>query len=109
MSLEGATPYYRRDKRVDCRACHMPKVESLNDRAAKNGVIASHQWLGANTAAPLFYGQTKQVERIKEFLSSRVVNADIFALKREATGETFHELASGNQVGLKPDEEVTAE
>jgi len=77
----------------------MPKIESLNDRAAKNGVIASHQWLGANTAAPLFYGQTKQVERIKEFLGSKVINADIFALKRETTGETFHELASGNQLG----------
>src|SRR2546423_1523079 len=44
MSLEAATPYYRREKRVDCRACHMPKVESLNDRAAKQGVIASHRW-----------------------------------------------------------------
>lgn len=108
-SHEVVSPYYSTEQRIDCRGCHMPKIESLNDRAAKNGVIASHQWLGANTAAPLFYGQTKQVERIKEFLSSRVVNADIFALKREATGETFHELASGNQVGLKPDEEVTAE
>src|SRR6267143_1759456 len=108
-SHEVVSPYYSTEQRTDCRGCHMPKIESLNDRAAKNGVIASHQWLGANTAAPLFYGQTKQVERIKEFLSSKVVNADIFALKREATGETFHELASGNQLGLKPGEEVTAE
>src|SRR5258708_22673099 len=108
-SHEIVSPYYATEQRIDCRGCHMPKIESLNDRAAKNGVIASHQWLGANTAAPLFYGQTKQVERIKEFLSSKVVNADIFALKREATGETFHELASGTQLPLGRGEEVTAE
>ena len=108
-SHEAVMPYYRAEERVDCRGCHMPKIESLNDRAAKNGVIASHQWLGANTAAPLFYGQTKQVARIEEFLSSKVINADIFALKRESTGETFQELASGSQLALTPGEEVTAE
>ena len=108
-SHEAVSPYYRTAERVDCRGCHMPKIESLHDRAAKNGVIASHQWLGANTAAPLFYGQMKQVERIEEFLSSKVINADIFALKRESTGETFQELASGSQLALTPGEEVTAE
>jgi Flp pilus assembly protein TadD len=108
-SHEAVSPYYRTEERVDCRGCHMPKIESLHDRAAKKGVIASHQWLGANTAAPLFYGQTKQVERIEEFLSSKVINADIFALKRESTGETFQELASGSQLALTPGEEVTAE
>jgi len=108
-SLEVVLPYYRREERVDCRGCHMPKIESLNDRAAKNGVIASHRWLGANTAAPLFYGQTKQVELTKEFLSSKVMAADIFALKRESTGETFRELANGTQLTLIPGEELTAE
>lgn len=108
-SRESVSPYYRSEERVDCRGCHMPKIESLNDRAAKNGVIASHRWLGANTAAPLFYGQTKQVQLTEEFLSSKVINADIFALKREATGETFHELTTGNQLALKAGEELIAE
>jgi Flp pilus assembly protein TadD len=108
-SHEVVLPYYRTEERVDCRGCHMPKIESLDDRAAKNGVIASHRWLGANTAAPLFYGQTKQVELIKDFLSSKVIAADIFALKREATGETFRELANGSQLTLTPGEELTAE
>lgn len=108
-SHESVAPYYRTEERVDCRGCHMPKIESLDDRAAKNGVIASHRWLGANTAAPLFYGQAKQVELIKEFLSEKVIAADIFSLKRESTGEMFHELASGSQLTLTPGEEVTAE
>jgi Flp pilus assembly protein TadD len=72
-------------------------------------VIASHRWLGANTAAPLFYGQTKQVELIKDFLSSNVIAADVFALKRESTGETFRELKNGSQLTLMPGEELTAE
>jgi len=108
-SLESVSPYYRADARVDCRGCHMPKIESNNDRAAKQGVIASHQWLGANTAAPLFYGQTKQVQRTEEFLGANVINADIFALKRESTGEVLTEVSSGNQLSLRPGEEITAE
>ncbi|HEY0762429.1 MAG TPA: multiheme c-type cytochrome [Pyrinomonadaceae bacterium] len=108
-SLESVSPYYRAEARVDCRGCHMPKIESNNDRAAKQGVIASHQWLGANTAAPLFYGQTKQVQRTEEFLGANVINADIFALKRESTGEVFSEVSSGSQLSLRPGEEITAE
>jgi Flp pilus assembly protein TadD len=108
-SHEAVSPYYRSEERVDCRGCHMPKIESHDDRAAKNGVIASHQWLGANTAAPLFYGQTKQVERIEEFLKAKVINADIFGLKRASTGETFVELNNGRQLALNAGEELTAE
>jgi tetratricopeptide (TPR) repeat protein len=108
-SHESILPYYPTEERVDCRGCHMPKIESRNDRAAKNGVISSHQWLGANTAAPLFYGQTKQVQRTQEFLSDNVISADIFALKRESTGENIQELTSGTQVAFKPGEELTAE
>jgi Flp pilus assembly protein TadD len=110
-SQEAVAPYYASPQRVDCRGCHMPKIESLNDRAAKQGVIASHQWLGANTAAPLFYGQTAQVERIEEFLRAKVISADIFAIEREATGERFMPLVAraDNQLQLKPGEEITAE
>ena len=108
-SLESVSPYYRSEQRVDCRGCHMPKIESLNDRAAKNGVIASHQWLGANTGAPLFYGQMKQVKLTEEFLSSQVISADIFALKRESTGEVLPEVTTGSQLTLNPGEEITAE
>lgn len=110
-SRESVTPYYPAAERIDCRGCHMPKIESFNDRAAKKGVIASHQWLGANTAAPLFYGQQGQVERTEQFLRAKVVSADIFAVKREATGESFTELdsAADNRLALKPGEEITAE
>ncbi|MCI0525603.1 MAG: cytochrome c family protein, partial [Acidobacteria bacterium] len=117
-SHESLLTFYKRDQRTDCRACHMPKIESANDRAAKQGKIASHRWLGANTAAPLFYNQTEQAELTKAFLQADVVEVDIFALKRGATGDFIAPLSSTssggsgdgtNRLTLNPGEEVTAE
>jgi tetratricopeptide (TPR) repeat protein len=110
-SHESLLTFYKREERADCRACHMPKIESANDRSAKQGKIASHRWLGANTAAPFFYNQTEQAELTKAFLQNDVVELDIFALKRGATGETIAPLYSGetNRLALHPGEEVTAE
>lgn len=110
-SRETVQPFYQRDQRVDCRGCHMPKVESANDRAAKQGKIASHRWLGANTAAPLFYGQREQAKLTEGFLQADVLNVDIFAVKREATGELIAPvLPDGhNRFTPLPNEEVVAE
>jgi hypothetical protein len=51
----------------------------------------------------------KQVKLTEEFLSSQVISADIFALKRESTGETLPEITTGTQLALNPGEEITAE
>jgi hypothetical protein len=108
-SHEAVAPFYRRESRTDCRACHMPKIESLNDRAAKNGVIASHKWLGANIAAPLFYGQTEQVEETRKFLETEVIDVDIFAIKTASTGREIQALGDWQVIQLQPGEEITAE
>ena len=110
-SRETVQPFYQRDERVDCRGCHMPKVESANDRAAKQGKIASHRWLGANTAAPLFYGQHEQAKLTEAFLQADVLDLDIFAVKREATGELIAPLVANghNCFTAFPNEEVIAE
>ena len=110
-SRETVAPFYKRETRADCRTCHMPRVTAANDAGAKNGTIASHRWLGANTAAPLFYGQTRQVELTEKFLSDHVLSVDIFALRREATGARIAPLnpSSENLIELQPGEEVTAE
>jgi Flp pilus assembly protein TadD len=111
-STETITPYYRRDKRADCRTCHMPlSSEGKPDVAAKDGFIASHRFIGANTATPLFYGQHKQVELTKEFLESSVLTADIFAIRNEATNESFFALKQNdkNFVSWGANQELTAE
>lgn len=110
-SRETVGPFYKRENRADCRTCHMPRVDAANDAGAKNGTIASHRWIGANTAAPLFYGQTRQVELTEKFLRDHVLSVDIFALRREATGATIAPLtpSADNSIELQPGEEVTAE
>jgi Flp pilus assembly protein TadD len=110
-SREAVSPFYRKERQVDCRSCHMPAVDAAADRAAKDGVIASHRWLGANTATPLFYGQKKQVEETIAFLKDKVLNVDIFAVRREATGELTAALEQGaeNRLDFRAGEELCAE
>lgn len=112
-STDTITPYYRREQRADCKSCHMPPAgEGKPDLAAnKDGTISSHRFLGANTAAPLFYNQTKQVELTKEFLKKEVLSVDIFSVKNEATGEQSDALSqkSENKIGLSGEHEITAE
>jgi Flp pilus assembly protein TadD len=74
-------------------------------------MIASHRWPGANTATPLFYGQKKQVEETVAFLKDKVLNVDIFAVRREATGEVIAALEQGaaNHFDYGPGEELCAE
>jgi Flp pilus assembly protein TadD len=110
-SKETVQPFYRRAERADCNTCHMPAVKSANDRAATDGAVASHRWLGANTAAPLFYAQKKQVEETIRFLENKVLNVDIFAVRGEASGESVAPLAAraDNALAVSPGEELTAE
>lgn len=110
-SGEAIMPYYRREQRLSCHTCHMHRVDGLGDLGAKNGTIASHRWIGANTAAPLFYGQQRQVELTENFLKSKVLNLDIFSIKSATTGKLNAPLnAQGlNSLALVPGEEVTVE
>jgi tetratricopeptide (TPR) repeat protein len=110
-SRETVAPFYRKEKRVECNDCHMPRVDARNDVSAKNGSITSHRWVGANTLTPLFYGQTKQVELTKRFLEDRVLSVDVFALKNERTAEMFPTLSAtqDNRVALIPGDQVTVE
>ncbi|MFY9573897.1 MAG: multiheme c-type cytochrome, partial [Blastocatellia bacterium] len=108
-SHESVTPFYRRPQRTDCRSCHMPKIESANDRAAKNGLISSHRWPGANTAAPIFYGQAEQARLINDFLGANVLGLDIFPLRSGAIGPVIAPLDPDKSVSFTPGEEITVE
>jgi tetratricopeptide (TPR) repeat protein len=54
------------------------------DYGAKQGQLASHRWLGANTVVPQYYHYDEQGKRIVEFLQANVFNVDIFGIE---TGE----------------------
>ncbi len=110
-SHESITSFKRRPERVDCRGCHMPKVPSYDDRAAKDKMIVSHRWPGANTAAPLFYGQTEQVEMTKAFLSKDVLGVDVIAARSDAKGLFVAPLeqTAENAAMFAPGDEITVD
>ncbi len=82
FAKQSPLPFYTKDSVSTCQTCHMPR-EGLkaSDSGAKRGQLASHRWLGANTAVPKIYGFDEQAARVVQFLQNQVFNVDIFALE----------------------------
>jgi Tfp pilus assembly protein PilF len=84
FAKQSPLPFYVKDSVSTCETCHMLREPiKLPDPGAKNGQLASHRWLGANTIIPKFYGYDEQADRIVKFLQASVFNVDIFALEHE--------------------------
>ena len=85
FAKQSPLPFYTKDSVSTCETCHMQREPiKLPDPGAKNGQLASHRWLGANTIVPKYYGYDEQAERIVKFLQNSVFNVDIFAIEHEA-------------------------
>jgi tetratricopeptide (TPR) repeat protein len=68
----GAGSVYRPAAVQRCQDCHMPlEPAPLGDPAAKNGMIRSHRFLGANTALPHLRGDAEQERRTADNLRGR--------------------------------------
>jgi hypothetical protein len=90
----------------DCRACHMPRtVATGGDRGAKNGTVASHEFLGGHTWLAAMQGDPALVERAKAFLAERV-SIDVAGV-RHATGK--NEMVTAEPVVLVPGERVVVD
>jgi len=83
-SMETPLPFYKKVAVSSCQSCHMTR-EPSRDRYIRGGVLASHRWLGANTAVPAQYGYTEQAARTEQFLKDDKVEIDIFAVTVEHT------------------------
>lgn len=81
-SKQSPLPFYKKDKVSSCQDCHMPKVDGPGDYGAKDGKLASHRWLGANTAIPEFYGYQDQMQKITTYLQDNLFNIDFFAIRK---------------------------
>jgi tetratricopeptide (TPR) repeat protein len=90
-SRQTPLPFYKKDAVSTCQTCHMPGVEAKSDYAAKNGKLASHRFLGANSAIPAFYSYTEQMEAVRQFLSNSLA-INFFALTRRH-GDLTEEIA----------------
>jgi tetratricopeptide (TPR) repeat protein len=76
----GAGSVYRPAATQTCQDCHMPlEPATEGDAAAKNGMIRSHRFLGANTALPHLRGDTEQEQRVARNLRGRASLALIWS------------------------------
>jgi tetratricopeptide (TPR) repeat protein len=84
-SRQSPLPFYKKDAVSTCQTCHMMQVAAVGkDYPAKDGKIASHRWLGANTAVPIFYGYDEQLQKLIAFLKDGNLAIDIFAMNKAA-------------------------
>ena len=90
FSKQSPLPFYKKDVVSTCQTCHMQResLVSLPDPGAKDGKLASHRWLGANTVVPQYYHFDEQMKRVVAFLQNNVFNVDIFAVEPAAPAGT---------------------
>jgi len=110
ISGASARSFYYPDQPMQCQACHMPEVRS-NDAGNDDGYVASHRFVGSNTALPALHGYTAQLEATAEFLQDDQVTLDLFALEvADAAGEARRVAPIGaHVVQLSPGAEVDVE
>jgi Tfp pilus assembly protein PilF len=103
FAKESPLPFYVKDQVSKCQTCHMkPEEIQLSDYGAKDGKLASHRWLGANTVLSKYYGYDAQMEKTLAFLRNGVFNVDIFGIERNGykiiapLGSQPFEIAAGD-------------
>ncbi len=83
VSGQGARSFYYPPAPQTCRDCHMPLVPS-DDPAARDGLVRSHRFPGANTALPFVNGDAEQLRLVQDFLRDGQVSVDVFGITRVA-------------------------
>jgi Flp pilus assembly protein TadD len=103
FAKQSPLPFYVKDQISNCQTCHMkPEEIQLSDYGAKDGKLASHRWLGANTVLSKYYGYDAQMEKTLAFLRNGVLNIDIFGIERNGSkiiaplGSLPFEIAPGD-------------
>ena len=105
FSHRSPLPFYTKDY-TTCQSCHMQREAiTLKDYGAKNNTLASHRWLGGNTAVPFYYGYQEQLQKTIDYLRSQRLNVDLFALRKNDETKYIAPLGS-TAFELKPNDAV---
>jgi Tfp pilus assembly protein PilF len=92
VSGQGARSFYYPAVSQKCADCHMPLVPST-DPAAKNGMVRSHRFPGANTALPFVNHDAAQLKAVQDFLRDGQVSIDVFGIARTPESGGAEEVA----------------
>ena len=91
-------PFYVKDSVSTCQTCHMTREKlavsgaESRDAGAKDGMLVSHRWLGANTLLPTYYKYDEQLARTIAFLKADVFNVDVFAITKKGDAKPIAPL-----------------
>jgi tetratricopeptide (TPR) repeat protein len=86
FAKQSPLPFYVKDQVSTCQTCHMTREDvTTSDYGAKQGKLASHRWLGANTILSKYYNFDTQMEKTIAFLKNGVFNIDIFGLEKNGS------------------------
>ncbi len=101
----GARSFYypNKDGKPDfkkCADCHMPLTAS-HDAGNLAGFVHNHRFPAANTALPWVNHDTEQLQIVQKFLQDKALSIDIFALRREQTGDGGRKT-DGSRSGARP-------
>ncbi len=111
FAKQSPLPFYVKPAVSTCQTCHMGRdVLGLRYPGAKQGKLASHRWLGANTLLPTVYKYDEQLTRTKAFLQAGVFNVDLFAMetgKEQGNGQGVIAPLGNVPYSLQPGEPVT--
>ena len=97
VSGQGARSFYYPAKPQTCADCHMPLVTST-DPAAKNGMVRSHRFPGANTALPFVNHDPVQLKAVQDFLRDGQISVDVFAHRPRRGGRAGGNAGGGSAV-----------
>lgn len=108
FSQQNPLPFYTKASVSSCATCHMAREKlNLPDAGAKQGMLASHRWLGANTLVPRYYNYPDQAAAVVKFLQNNVFNVDLFAVEHgqmqtvaAPLGQAGFTLAPGEPVAV---------
>lgn len=105
FSHRSPLPFYSKDYKT-CQDCHMQREALVRtDYGAKNNTLASHRWVGGNTAVPFYYGYDEQLQKTMAFLRSQQLNVDLFAIRKNDDSAYIAPLGS-TDFDLKPNDTV---
>jgi tetratricopeptide (TPR) repeat protein len=107
FSHRSPLPFYTKDY-TTCQSCHMQReAVTLTDYGAKDNTLASHRWLGGNTAVPFYYGYKDQLQKTIDYLRAQRLNIDLFALRKNDDTKYIAPLGA-TSFALKPEDKVEA-
>ena len=115
FAKQSPLPFYVKDSVSTCQTCHMQRDPLKGvDPGAKEGKLASHRWLGANSLIPQYYGFDEQAARIVQYLRASVFNVDVFGLEHGDADDGSKPLDLSAPLGTEsykvmPGERLTAD